>query len=175
MNNQNLELTKKLFTAIYNGDVKTMTEIYHPEVEFFNTVLLDVQKGIEGIYLHLLYFELGKRVDGIAPEPSFTIVNENIVSVRFKMYIYKKNGKHSYHTMSLQFYFKENRIYKEESINSDWVWWYLAHGFKGFLIGWTKAANRKRARRIAALLKEFKAGQPIYKIEPLKPILTNLV
>jgi ketosteroid isomerase-like protein len=151
--NQNEQTIHKFYTAFANADAKTMSECYHPNIQF-----LDPAFGLlKGNDVHRMWKMLIEKSKGpIKIEFSDIKANDYTGTANWvATYNFSKTNRKVVNQIKAQFQFKEGLIIKHTDDFDVWKWSKQALGIKGRLLGWTGFMEKKIQKQALSSLKHY--------------------
>lgn len=137
----NKELIEKFYSSFSNGNAKGMTECYHENVTFEDSVFgkLEGEKAVK-----MWEMLLSKRTE--TTKISFSNVQattEQATANWTAQYLYGEKKRPVTNVVSASFKFKDGKIIEHKDTFNLWKWTQQALGPVGYLIGWTPFMKNK--------------------------------
>lgn len=149
----NQQLIHKFYTAFQNGDLISMKQCYHPEIQF-----IDPAFGLlKGDQVGMMWKMLLERAKGNL-KIDYTDIHADGIEGTAKwvaQYIFSQTNRNVVNHISAKFQFKDGLIYKHTDNFNVWKWSQQALGWKGFLLGWTGFFQNKIQEKALYSLRKY--------------------
>lgn len=155
--NANEALITKFYTAFANSDAKTMSECYHPKVQFSDPAF-GLLKGnqVSKMWEMLLL----KSKGNIKIEFSDVKADEFSGTAKWvATYNFSKTNRNVINRITAEFTFQDGLIIKHIDCFDVWKWSRQAFGPAGYLLGWTSFFQKKIQEQALLSLKKFQESK----------------
>lgn len=155
--NSNENLITKFYTAFANADAKTMSECYHPNIQFSDPAFGPLKgEQVSKMWEMLLLRSKGNikiNFSDIKADDSTGSANWNAT------YNFTKTNRKVINKISAQFVFQDGLIIKHTDSFDVWKWSKQAFGITGFLLGWTGFFQKKINQQALLSLEKFQSSK----------------
>lgn len=152
MNETNVALITRFYTAMQILNYKEMQQTYHPDVRFSDPVFETLKyKEVTAMWEMLLTRGQDLRV-------AFGEIETTALSGKCRWeawYTFSKTGRHVHNIVYSSFEFREGKIYRQCDKFDLWRWARYALGPSGWLLGWSPSVQNKIRRSAKESLKKF--------------------
>lgn len=151
--NANEILITKFYTAFSKGDAKSMSECYHPKIQFKDPAFGVLKENQASKMWEML---LLKSKGNIKIEFSNVKANAIAGSANWvATYNFSKTNRKVINKISAEFEFLDGLIIKHTDHFDLWSWSKQAFGVSGYLMGWTSFFQKKVQEQALLSLKKF--------------------
>jgi len=158
----NEQLLRQFYDALQQRDYQTISEIYHPEVEFHDNAFGHLRGRRAGAMWHML-------LSNVSEEAPLEFRFANIQAGDQKgsgeleaFYKFTLTGRAVHNKIRGNFEFQDGKIIRHHDQFDFWRWSRQAFGLTGVLLGWTPFFKRKFQREVNKRLDKFMAKHPAY-------------
>jgi len=152
--NEHKSLIAKFYMAFSQLDWQTMSDCYHPEIEFSDPAFPSL-KGKEAGVMWRMLCERAKSF-----ELTFKNVSAEGDSGECQWqanYLFSKTGRMVENHISAQFLFRDGKIIHHKDTFDFWKWSKMALGTPGVLLGWSPFLRNKVQQTAQSELQKFLA------------------